>query len=188
VYPLPILDWGWRPLDGAPPRYVAEPGAVGAGYLDLDTPANAVTNYFQPGINTPLTDLARPNSLGFLHRGATAFQLRILGADRTDNAPGGFATLVWEPVYNNVTSTDWVRSSDLANGRWWSTRDIAGQPAGATDANFRTLRQIADANPGAFVTDYGVNVGRNTQAVQGDADDITYGCARWNFEPLPRGS
>lgn len=173
-------------MDGAPPRYAASPGASGAGYLDLYTPANGVTNYFHPGISTPLSDLLGPNSLGFLHSGATAFQLRIRWADRTDGDLTGFTTLVWEPAKNgNVGASGWAGSYDLATGQWWSTRDIKGLAANGPTA---TLRQISDNNPRANVTDYGVSVGRTNQALQAAADDIVYGCARWDFEPLPSGS
>lgn len=188
VYPFPLLDWGWGPNDGVAPRFAAAPGPSGAGYLDLYTPPNGVTNFFHPGINTPLSMLLGGNSLGFRHQGATAFQLRIRGADRPDDL-SGFTTLVWEPVYNgNPPANAWVDSFDLARGQWWSTRDIGGQPAGAATANLRTLEEISSANPRAFVTEYGVNVGRTNVASQGLADDIVYGCARWDFEPAPSGS
>ncbi|HEY5853516.1 MAG TPA: hypothetical protein VIW24_05540 [Aldersonia sp.] len=188
VYPLPLLEWGWGPIDGAAPRYAADTGPSGAGYLDMYTPPDGVTNYFHPGINTPLSTLLGANSLGFLHRGATAFQLRIRGADRPDDL-SGFTTLVWEPAYNNNEGAEnWFLSGDLARGNWWSTRDIGGQSAGATTANLRRLDQISNSNPRAFVTEYGVSVGRTSVASQGAADDITYGCARWDFEPAPSGS
>ena len=109
---------GWRAA--STPR----PGASGAGYLDLYTPANGVTNYFHPGISTPLSDLLGPNSLGFLHSGATAFQLRIRWADRTDGDLTGFTTLVWEPP---TTAT-----SARAGGRAVTTSPPASGGAPAT--------------------------------------------------------
>jgi len=187
VYPIFPAEWGWGPIDGAPPRYAAAPGPSGFGYLDLYTPPNGVTNYFHPGISTPLSDLLGPGSLGFQHRGLTNFQLRIRGADRIDDDRSGFTTLVWSPIYNNNEgANDWFRSSDLARGQWWSTRDIEGLPANFPTA---TLQQISQLNPDAQVTEYGVSVGTaDAQPWQGAADDITYGCARWDFEPLPSGS
>ncbi|PXW31655.1 UNVERIFIED_CONTAM: hypothetical protein DES50_10454 [Williamsia faeni] len=186
VYPVPVLDWGWRPIDGEAPRYIEAEGGKGRGYLDLYTTPGGRTNFFHIGISTPLSDLLGPESLGFLHSGQTAFQLRITRAESIGDL-SGFTTLVWEPAYNNNAGLNgWVDSNDLARGRWWSTKPIAGLENRDT---WLTLDQISALNPRAQVLDYGVSVGTaGSQAILGTADDIRYGCARWDFEPFRFGS
>ncbi|MFD1811258.1 hypothetical protein [Rhodococcus gannanensis] len=179
----PIATWGWLPLDAGAPRFAEGDEASGTGWLDMYAPPGGRTSYFHPGINTPLRDLAAdPASLSFAHQGQyTSFQLRIQGADRPDE-PGGFTTLVWWPSANGgAGATDWTVSS-LTGGQWWSTNAIGGLDGGQGDT--ATLAEISEANPRAFVTSYGVLNDSGT----GGADDVTYGCARWDFEPLPAGS
>ncbi|EME19089.1 hypothetical protein G419_15417 [Rhodococcus triatomae BKS 15-14] len=179
----PIASWGWLPLDAGAPRFAEGDQASGTGWLDMYAPPGGRTSYFHPGINTPLRDLAAdPASLSFAHQGQyTSFQLRIQGADRPDE-PGGFTTLVWWPSANGGSgATDWT-VSNLTGGQWWSTNAIGGLDGGQGDT--ATLAEISAANPRAFVTSYGVLNDSGT----GGADDVTYGCARWDFEPLPAGS
>lgn len=179
----PVATWGWLPLDAGSPRFAEGDEASGAGWLDMYAPPGGRTSFFQAGINTPLRDLAADSSaLGFTHTGAyTSFQLRLRGADRPDDA-GGFTTLVWWPSANGgAGATGWT-TTDLLAGQWWSTNAIGGLAGG--QGSTATLAEIAEANPRAFVTSYGVLNDSGT----GGADDIVYGCARWDFEPLPAGS
>ncbi|PXW31653.1 UNVERIFIED_CONTAM: hypothetical protein DES50_10451 [Williamsia faeni] len=188
VYPLPVLEWGWQQLEATAPTYVEGSGGRGNGYLNLSAEPGTQSNLFHAGIDTPLSDLLGRNSLGFEHQGPTTFQLRLRGADRDDDDRYGFTTLVWQPESNgNVGLDDWADSDDLALGQWWSTRNIAGLPADM--AKFATLADIAKANPDAQVTAYGVLVdNKQSSPLAGKADDVRYGCARWDFEPLPAGS
>lgn len=187
VYPFPVLEWGWQPVDGMSPAYVTGTGGRGNGYLDFTTPPGEQTNLFHLGISTPLSDLLGRNSLGFEHEGQVTFQLRIRGADRTDGDRSGYTSLVWEPAYNGGAGLgDWANSDDLARGQWWSTYSIAGVLEDAQE--LKTLEQISDSNPGAQVTLYGLVLGTAGETQYGKADDVRYGCARWDFEPLPSGS
>ncbi|WP_020105145.1 hypothetical protein [Nocardia sp. 348MFTsu5.1] len=188
VYPFPVLDWGWTALDANAPTYQEGSAGTGNGFLNLHADPGTQTNFFHIGIDTPLSDLLRPNSLGFEHRGLTTFQLRIRGADRTDGDRYGYTALVWQPAYNGDEGLNqWWDSNDLASGNWWSTRDIKGLAANAVEK--ATLEEIAEANPDAQVTAYGVLVGTaESQPDEGFADNVRYGCAKWDFEPLPAGS
>ena len=179
----PLLPWGWGPLDGGAPRYAKGTDTSGAGWLDLYAPPGGRTNYFHPGINTALRDLAgSADSLSFRHQGQyTSFQLRLRGANRTDD-PTGFTTLVWWPPANGRVGENGWATTALTDGQWWSTKPIEGL-AGEQDAT-ATLSEIAEANPHAFVTEYGVS----NDSGNGAADDVVYGCARWDFEPVPSGS
>lgn len=180
----PFLSGLWGPLDGGAPRYAVGTEASGDGYLDMYAPPGGRTNYYHPGINTPLRDLTGPQSLGFMHRGQyVSFHLRLRLADRTDTDRSGFTTLVWWPSANgNAGATDWATSNDLGSGQWWSTQPIAGLAGGQQST--ATLQAIAEANPRAIVTEYGVMNDNGT----GGADKVVYGCATWDFEPRPSGS
>ncbi|ROZ88648.1 hypothetical protein [Gordonia sp. OPL2] len=181
----PVATWGWVPLSAHAPRFVTGPaGASGNGSLDLLNPRGAV-NYFHLGINTPLNQLASQRyALGFQHQGRyVSYQLRVRGADRTDRAASGFSTLVWEPRFNGGIGNDrMVTSRDLARGRWWSTSPIAGLP---TRDQAIPLTEIARLNTRAFVTEYGV---QNTSSEAAFVDNLVYGCAKWDFQPMPAGS
>ncbi|MYR08633.1 hypothetical protein GTV32_21015 [Gordonia sp. SID5947] len=181
VFP-PVATWGWTRLDGHEPKFVVGPGGQsGKGSLKLEN-SRGPASYFHPGFSTPLPQLARQrNALGFMFKGTSAtFQIRVRDAKRTDRVVSGFTTLVWQPSKNGVTNADnFVTRRDLARGRWWSTQPIAGQAAGQN--NLRTLTQIADQNPRAWVTEYGVRNGSTTPTSY--VDNIVYGCSKWDFEP-----
>ncbi|MET8654194.1 hypothetical protein [Nocardia aurea] len=183
VYRFPLLNWGWFSLDGSNPEFVTgPPQAPGDGSLDMTASAGDRVNYYHRGDRTSLDDVAASaTNLGFMHQGQyVAFHLRIRDAERADGDRSGFTTLVWWPSANNMEgATDWVSSTRLVEGQWWSTQAIAGLAGGQGDT--ATLQEIADANPRAFVTEYGV---QNDDGV-GGADDIVFGCTRWNFEPGP---
>ncbi|MQY29134.1 hypothetical protein [Nocardia aurantia] len=181
----PLSTSLWFPLDGRAPRYAEGTQASGTGYLDMYAPPGGRTNYFHPGINTRLSDLAAgPQNLGFMHQGQyVSFQLRLRLADRTDTDRSGFTTLVWWPPANgDVGAANWATSDDLVGGRWWSTQPIQGLAGGQSAT--ATLPEIAQNNPHAIVTEYGVFNDSGT----GAADRVVYGCRTWDFEPLANGS
>ncbi|MGC4961778.1 hypothetical protein ACPXCG_15015 [Gordonia sp. DT218] len=179
----PVATWGWSRLDGSQPIFMSGPGGQsGKGSLHMYNSRGAAA-YFHSGFSTPLPQLARQrNSLGYMYKGtSTTFQIRVRDAKRTDKVVSGFTTLVWQPNYNGgAGANSFVTNNDLAAGKWWSTQPIAGQPAG--QSNLRTLSQIADANPRAWVTEYGVRNGSATEQ-NSYADNIVYGCSKWDFEP-----
>lgn len=177
----PVATWGWTKLDGSEPQFVDGPaGASGRGSLYLEN-ARGPASYFHPGFSTPLNQLANQrNALGYMFDSTQAtFQLRVRGANRTDRTPSGFTTLVWQPQYNGHSKlSSFVTANDLARGKWWSTQPIAGGP---TQAKLMTLPEIAQQNPRAWVSEYGV---RNASKSPGaHVDNIVYGCSKWDFEP-----
>ncbi|MFW0783879.1 hypothetical protein AAFP35_05110 [Gordonia sp. CPCC 206044] len=182
VYP-PIATWGWTRLDGAEPAFAVGQGASGNGYLHLFRPGSSqYASLFHPGLSTPLDQLAKQrNALGFMYKGtATTFQIRIRGASRVDSVLSGFTTLVWQPQHNgNRGANGFVTANDLARGKWWSTQKINGQTDRTTLLN---LTQIAENNPRAWVSEYGVRNG-TLDNENSYADNIVYGCSKWDFEP-----
>ena len=110
-----------------------------------------------------------------------------LQVDFNGAAPGGFTTLVFEPVYNltqqavqNNTWQTWVADG---SGRWWSTSAIGGQCAGATTACFRTWDQIVANNPDAVITGgVGINQGSGNGGLVAATDAFTFDETTYNFD------
>jgi len=108
------------------------------------------------------------------------------------NVAGGFATLVFEPVYNTaqgaVVSGQW-QTWDAYNGIWWSTQPINGQCAGATAVCDKTFAEIQANNPDAVILGgFGFNQGSGNPGLVTFVDQlvINFGpaCATtYDFEP-----
>lgn len=71
--------------------------------------------------------------------------------DANGPAEGGFATLVYEPVYN-AGSLDAVQAGEAI---WWSTREIPGVPTSFD--SYVSLADISAANPDATVSSIIIN-------------------------------
>lgn len=184
----PVLPQGWEKLDGTvPAEYVPGPdGADGAGSIELNAKTPADKSDFYHATDTKLSDVG---ALGYKQHteGAAqaSYQLKILDAKRTDGDSTGFTTLVWEPYQNGQplgSSDGWVNEANIQDGKWWSTRPIAGANG---QSQLVSLDDIVAANPDAHVTAYGVNLGRNNAVSTSNVDDIAFGCTTWNFEPNP---
>jgi hypothetical protein len=102
-----------------------------------------------------------------------------LQVDYNGSAPGGFTTLIFEPVYNTdqgaVTSGEW-QSWDAYNGgqaHWWSSNPIPGAPDRDT---FPTWTTIIAQNPDAVILGgVGINQGSGNPALTTAVDKFTYG-------------
>ncbi|MFD4291739.1 hypothetical protein ACFWPA_03515 [Rhodococcus sp. NPDC058505] len=187
----PFLQWGWHPDSSRAPQFAENPegvsGGTGAGSLDVgvDGPSDVVA-FLHP----THTALVQAEGLGmdmFLDGNVgPSYQLRVIGAERTDSGGDGhdvgFTSLVWEPRYNggNPAAGQWKSYSNLEDGQWWSTRDIAGT-SGRTPVSLQTIK---DANPEAQITNYGVQVGSGAAASTQFVDKIRFGCTTWDFETL----
>jgi hypothetical protein len=91
---------------------------------------------------------------------------------------GGFATLVFEPVYNTsqgaVVSNEWQDWDALGSGIWWSTRAINGQCAGATATCDKTWAEIVQNNPDAIILGgFGFNQGSGNPGLTASVDALT---------------
>jgi hypothetical protein len=166
----------------------------GLGSLEFSTPTSAdkVTLFNYEHIFTPLSDI---DALGYsTYRSAgSALQVASLNlqVDVNGAAPGGFTTLVFEPVYNTgqgaVTSGVWQTWDAFSEGQaiWWSSNSIPGAPNRDT---FVTWETILAANPNAVIVGgVGINQGSGNAELITAADLFSIGHAsnifNYDFEP-----
>jgi hypothetical protein len=180
----PASNAVFRTGPGSPP--------LGAGSLELTTATGAdkVTAFNYDHVGTALSDV---NALGYsTYRSAGSLQqvaalnlqVDVNGAD-----PGGFTTLVFEPVYNTdqgaVVSGQW-QDWDAYNGGdaiWWSSNPIPSAPDRDT---FVTWDTIVANNPNAVVVGgYGVNQGSGNPALTTATDALTFNDTTYDFERVP---
>jgi hypothetical protein len=170
----------------------APPLGVGSYELVTPTGADKATLFNFQHVGTQLDDINKISYSTYRTDGAlqqvAALNIQV---DVNGDAPGGFTTLVFEPVYNtdqgSVVSGDW-QDWDAYNGGnaiWWSSNPIPGAPNRDT---FVTWDSIVAANPDAVIIGgFGVNQGSGNPALISavDALSIGYGadCFTYDFEP-----
>ena len=166
----------------------------GVGSLELVTPAGAdkVTLFNYDHVGTALADI---DAIGYstYRLAGSAQQVAALNieVDVNGSAPGGFTTLVFEPVYNTTQGTvtdnvwqDW----DAYNGGqaiWWSSNPIPGAPNRDT---FVTWDTIVASNPQAVIVGgFGVNQGSGNPGLTTAVDTLSLGIdgdtVTYDFEP-----
>jgi hypothetical protein len=195
---------------------------LGRGSLELTTEdANSKQQHLETQQRGKL--LSTINAMGYFtyrHPESTgspvqvaAINMEVVGtlAVRPDGTPttGGYATFVYEPVYNGaVLSGQWQYWDAYRNGTglWWSTRDI---PDG--NGGYLVCRQgnpsplctydkfylpwaalVAVSGPTAQVWTYGVDQGSGAPNITSNADALYIGAAgdywAYDFEPGRRGN
>ena len=156
---------------------------AGTGSLQLSTPASNdkvyLFNYDRSGTALAALDELRYSTY------RTAGQLQQVAAinlevDVNGSAPGGFTTLVFEPVYNTdqgpVVNDSW-QSWDAFNGgaaRWWSSNPIPGAPNRDT---FVPLSLIRSMNPDAVMMGVGMNQGGGNPTLVTNVDRLIVGAS-----------
>jgi LPXTG-motif cell wall-anchored protein len=161
----------------------AGPGNVRISYLTR-TPAQ-----LQAGEGIPLADMTSQSNYEYDYQryeggpsesGAPAYQLTM---DTNGPAAGGFATLVYEPVYQGANP-----------GTWWSTRPNPGQgPApihhegGHGSDDWGTLAEFSQAYPDAVIQAFGVNQAVDPNGASADSgisslDSVKFGCNVFLFD------
>lgn len=125
--------------------------------------------------------------------------MEVLGANT--GVSGGYATFVYEPVYNGgvIVDNTWQNWDAYRGGNaiWWSTRTISVGDVpvicSPSDPNplcvnkvYMPWSAIVAANPGATILSYGVNQGSGSPDLIDNTDALTIGTGsdRWvyNFE------
>lgn len=171
------------------------PAGVGSFETVTPTGSDKATLFNYDHVGTKLADI---NSLGYStyqSSAAVPFQVPSINIEIDYNGPavaGGFATLVFEPVYNTaqgpVVANTWQTwdAFNSGNAIWWSTKNIPG--VCAFDC-FVTWNTIVAANPDATILGgFGINQGSGNPALTASTDNLTIGsngdCITYNFEPF----
>ena len=172
------------------------PAGFGSSALVLDTPLNndkaqAFKSVVADGVGVPLASVASLSYWAYRSSASTASPLQApaLNIEIDTNGlanPGGFATLVYEPVYNNggtpYPQNTWTLNDAYIGGSaiWWSTKQIPGVPSAFS--SFVPWSAIVAANPDAVVLRYGINQGSGNPGLFAAADGFTFNGATNDFE------
>lgn len=178
-----------------------EPGPAtppsGVGSLETVTPTGAdkVTLFNFDHVGTPLADIDRLSYATYRAANPADVDAQLpainIQVDVNGAAPGGFTTLVFEPVYNTgqgaIQDNVWQTWDAYLGGQaiWWSSNPIPGAPNRDT---FVTWDTIVAANPGAVIVGgFGINQGSGNPALNANTDVLSIGysgeCATYDFEP-----
>ncbi|MDQ1524678.1 MAG: hypothetical protein QOE47_2602 [Pyrinomonadaceae bacterium] len=171
---------------------------LGVGSLNLKTlgGSDKVFLFNFDHVGTKLADI---NKMGYsTYRTAGNLQQVTsinMVVDENGAAPGGFTTLVFEPVYNTdqgaVVSGEWQTWDAYKGGNaiWWSSRAIPGVCAFSC---YVTWNYIVANNPDAVIVGgYGVNQGSGNPTLDANVDALSIGtggedgsCITYNFDPF----
>jgi hypothetical protein len=192
----PTDNWVLYTRNAGNGAFVAGPATppLGVGSLELTTPSGAdkvyVFNYDHVG-----TQLSAIDALGYATYRTTGSLQQVtainIEVDVNGAAPGGFTTLVFEPVYNTsqgaVVSGAWQTWDAYVGGNatWWSSNPIPAAPNRSTFVSWNT---IVAANPDAVIVGgFGVNQGSGNAGLLAATDTLTIGVSGANtiydFEP-----
>lgn len=166
------------------------------GSLELTTPTGSdkITAYNYDHVGNKLSDVNAMAYSTFRSQGSTQQVAAInMEVDINGSAPGGYTTLVFEPVYNfnqaAVESNKWQSWDAYKGGQatWWSSRPINVAPNRDTFVSWNT---IVAANPDAVILGgYGVNQGSSNPALTTAVDALKIGIANnsttYDFEKTP---
>ena len=155
---------------------------LGIGSLQLVTPTGAdkVTLFNYDHVATELDAIDEIGYATYRTAGSAQQVAAInIQVDVNGAAPGGFTTLVFEPVYNTaqgtVTSGIWQTWDAYAGGNaiWWSSNPIPSAPNRDTFVSWNT---IVVANPDAVIVGgFGVNQGSGNPALTTAVDALSLG-------------
>jgi hypothetical protein len=182
TYPTKV--WVFYTRNGGTGSFVSGPGTapLGNGSFEISTPTGSdkgfLFNYDHVG--TALSSITAisystyqvtPNPGEARQLPALNIEVDVNGAD-----PGGFTTLVYEPVYNDasqpIVNGAW-QSWDAYNGIWWSSNAIPGLPNRDT---FVTWATIIANNPNAVILGgFGINQGSGNGGLVGAVDALRIG-------------
>lgn len=168
------------------------PSGVGSYQLVTPTGADKATLFNFDHIGTSLSAIDKIGYSTYRTAGnlqqvaALNIQVDVNGA-----APGGFTTLVFEPVYNTaqgaVVDGQWQTWDAYLGGAatWWSSNPIPSAPNRDTFVSWDT---IVAANPDAVIVGgFGINQGSGNPALTTAVDNLSLGidgaCLTYDFEP-----
>jgi hypothetical protein len=173
----------------------APPSGVGSFETVTPTGADKVTLFNYDHIGTPLADIDKLSYATYRAANPADNDAQLpainIEVDVNGAAPGGFTTLVFEPVYNTNQGTIqdgvWQTWDAYQGGQaiWWSSNPIPSAPNRDTFVSWDT---IVAANPDAVIVGgFGVNQGSGNPALTASTDVLTIGsdddCVTYDFEP-----
>lgn len=192
----PTDNWVLYTRVGTPPSsavFVVGPGTppLGCGSLQLTTVTGAekVTLFNFDHIGVQLDAIESISYSTYRSAAENTAQVAALNLqiDYNGDAPGGFTTLIFEPVYNTdqgALVNDMWQYWDAINGgagRWWSSNPIPGLPNRDT---FLEWEDIHDQNPDAVILGgVGVNQGSGNPGLTSAVDAFNFNGTIYNFEP-----
>jgi hypothetical protein len=156
------------------------------------TGADKLTTFNYDHVNTALSAV---NAIGYSTYRSAGNDQQVaalnIEVDVNGAAPGGFTTLVFEPVYNTsqgaVVSGQWQTWDAYSGGNatWWSSNPIPSAPNRDTFVSWST---ILAANPNAVIVGgFGVNQGSGNPALTTAVDALKIGhdgnTTTYDFEP-----
>ena len=163
------------PKSGPGSLYISTPGGNDKAYTLNSTLAgqplsSLSTLAYESSVITPGTANAQQ---------APALNIAI---DSNGSAPGGFATLVWEPTYSGATVTPgvWQSWAPSASSGWWSPANFTGG-LGFTQFG-ATFAQVKAALPAATIYAIGINQGGGNPGLSSNVDLLTVNNTVYNFE------
>jgi hypothetical protein len=192
----PARNWVLYSRAAGTGAFVAGPGTppLGIGSVTLATPTSAdkVQLFNYDHVGTPLSQVGSMSYYTYRTTGTlqqvTAINVEV---DVNGAAPGGFTTLVFEPVSNTTQGTvvngqwQYWDAYDGGNAIWWSSNPIPGAPNRDT---FVSWRSIVQANPDAVIVGgFGLNQGSGNAALVSSVDALHFDTPSTNvtydFEP-----
>jgi hypothetical protein len=196
----PTDNWVLYTRAGTPPTagaFVSGPDTppLGTGSFQMSTAdgSQKVFLFNYDHVGTDLGDVADISYSTYRTTGSAqqvaALNLQI---DYNGAAPGGFSTLVFEPVYNTdqgaVVSGEWQDWTATGSGIWWSTQPINGV---CPFTCYVSWNDIVAANPDAVILGgVGVNQGSGNPGLTSSVDAFTFDETTYDFElhPAPPAS
>jgi hypothetical protein len=192
---LPTNNWVLFTRAGTPStagQFVNGPGTppLGSGSLRLETATGNEKVYLfnYDHIGTPLADIDVIGYSTYRNTGNFSQVSSInIQVDYNGDAPGGFTTLVFEPVYNlaqgAVVNSVWQTWDAFANGTavWWSSNTIPGAASpNQTSCNpvpcYVTWNTILANNPQAVIVGgFGINQGSGNPNLNANVDALAIG-------------
>jgi hypothetical protein len=198
VVVTPTNTQGWSTADTkntGSVTYTNQYGAptnFGLSSLKLNTPdgndkaqyAHAANNVLLSGVNDISYYAYRSSASATIPGQAPAVNLTI---DFNGAATGGFATLVYEPIYQTggaaaVHNDEWQKWTGDDSSIWWSTKTMPGVSNSFT--SYVSLGDIKAANPDATITDIRVNQGSGNGGLVSGVDAVTFNGTTYNFEAV----
>jgi hypothetical protein len=192
----PTSNWVLYSRNAGNGAFVTGPGSppLGVGSVTFTTPTGAdkvqLFNYDQVG--TPLSQV-RSMSYCTYRTAGDAQQVTAINVEVDVNGatPGGFTTLVFEPVYNTsqgaVVSGQWQCWDAYSGGNaiWWSSNPIPSAPNRDTFVPWST---IVAANPDAVIVGgFGLNQGSGNPGLVSSVDALHFDTPTksitYDFEP-----